>query len=366
MFVPRDLPSTITYDQELIMLLGRAERAIGELKGKGSALKNPHILLQSYLKHEAVMSSKIEGTLASIEDLNKYEALRIGKGYANRLGTQEVLNHVYALEWAIQMIREHDHDIDLDIIQGAHKLLMQRDVRGSEKNPGKFRDQQNMIIKESRNRKEIIYTPPSPEIMPKLLRNFEKFCTTTHEDIPILIQCAMIHYQFEAIHPFGDGNGRIGRLLILLMLCKSGLLPDPLLYLSAYFDTHLKKYYSGLMEVSRKSAWDEWVKFFLHALASQSMDVIDSIKKLEGLREKYRQVLDNINASGNAITLMESLFANPYISVPLARTRLKVSYPAASGTIRTLINTGILIPTDIPHKSKIFVAVEIGDTLNGK
>lgn len=178
-----------------------------------------------------------------------------------------------------------------------------------------------------------------------------------------MIQCAMAHYQFEAIHPFGDGNGRIGRLLILLILSKRGLLPEPLLYLSAFFDLHLTEYHRGLLEVSRKSDWNTWIKFFLQALAAQSDEALVNIEKLVRLHKKYRQVLHNKNASGNAITLMEHLFENPYISIPVAKKYLDVSYPAAKGTVMTLVSVGILTPTDIPHRSKIFVAAEIETSL---
>ena len=357
-FVPANLPPVIGYNREMVLLLAEAERTMGELKGKGASLENPHILLRAYLKREAVVSSKIEGTLASLEDLNRYEILGIGKAYAEELSLQEVVNHVAALEWALKEIEGADREIDLDIIQHSHKILM-RGVRGQERNPGEFRDRQNYIVRSGVRVSRIIYTPPPPEVLPELLRNFERFCMSVHRDIPVLIQCALIHYQFEAIHPFGDGNGRIGRLLILLMLSKRGLLPKPLIYLSAFFDKNLAEYYHGLLNVSRKSRWSAWVKFFLRAFVAQSVDAIKTIEKLEGLRVKYRSTLHDLNASGNAITLMEVLFENPYVSVPLVRKRLNITYPTAKGAVTTLVNAGILVQTDIPHKSKIFVAPEI-------
>lgn len=356
-FVPADLPPIFDYDQELVLLLAGAERAVGELKGMGSSLKNPHILLRAYLKREAVVSSKIEGTLASIEDLNKYEVLGIGKVFAERLRLQEVVNHVAALEWVLEKIRSDGHEIDQDLILGAHRILMDG-IRGQEKNPGKLRDRQNAIAQTRGRRSKVIYTPP-PEIVPKLLQRLEKFCKAARDDIPVLVQCAMVHYQFEAIHPFGDGNGRIGRLLVLLMLRRSGLLPEPLLCLSAFFDAHQKEYYSGLLEVSRKSEWGAWVKFFLRAVAVQATDAIYNIKRLEDLHAKYRRILHGRKASGNAVELTEILFENPYVSIPLAKKYLGVSYPAAKGTVYTLVGAGILAPTDIPHRSKIFAAAEI-------
>ena len=359
-FVPADLPPSFEYDLDMIKLLTRAERTMGELKGRGYSLKNPHILLRIYLKREAVVSSRIEGTLASIDDLNKYEVLGIGKAFAERLRLHEVVNHVDALDWALDKIKNDKFRIDLDLIRKAHKILL-GGVR--EQSPGEFRDQQNMIVKTGVRKSKIVYTPPPPNMIPNLLDQFEKFCIETHDDIPVLIQCAMIHYQFEAIHPFGDGNGRLGRLLVLLMLCKRGLLPEPLLYLSAFFDEHRDEYYNGLLEVSRKSAWVPWIKFFLQAFAIQSAEALDNIEKLVDLQEKYRRTLLDRNASGNAIALLEALFKNPYISIPVAQKILKVSYPAAKRTVHILVDEGILMPTDIPHRSKIFVALEIEVTL---
>ena len=365
-FVPRDLPPRITYDREMIMLLANAERKVGELKGKGDELKNPHILLRSYLKREAVVSSRIEGTLASIEDLNRYEAMgSVGSQGTDKLRLLEVVNHVHALEWALEKIKDENHDVDLTIILETHKILMRR-VRGQEKNPGKFRNEQNAIIKTEGTRTKVTFTPPPHEKVPKLLENLERFLQAEHGDISVLIQCAMIHYQFEVIHPFGDGNGRIGRLLILLILCKKNILPEPLLYLSSFFDLHLKEYYDGLLEVSRKSRWNRWIKFFLRAFVVQSEETIGNIQKLASLQEQYRNILNSQNASGKTIRLMEHLFENPYITVPRASKLLNSTYPTANNSIKILVKAGILKQTNLIHRSKIFVAEEIEDALKAE
>ena len=324
------------------MLLANAERKVGELKGKGDELKNPHILLKSYLKREAVISSRIEGTLASIEDLNRYEAMgSVGSQGTDRLRLLEVVNHVHALEWALKKIKDEDHDVDLTIIRETHKILM-KGVRGQEQNPGQFRDKQNVIVETEGTRTKVIFTPPPHERVPKLLESLERFLQAEHGVISVLIQCAMIHYQFEAIHPFGDGNGRIGRLLILLILCKKNILPEPLLYLSSFFDLYLKEYYDGLLEVSRKSRWNRWIKFFLRAFVVQSEETISNIQKLVNLQEQYRNILNSQNASGKTIWLMEHLFENPYITVPRASKLLNSSYPTANSSIKILVKTGIL------------------------
>lgn len=362
-FVPNNLPPKISYDHELIELLVQAERKVGELKGMGNELENPHVLIRAHVKREAVLSSKIEGTLASLEDLNKYEAVgNIRQDVMDRLRLYEVVNYVNALEDTLKKIEKPDQPIDLAIIKSAHKTLM-TGVRGEDKKPGEFRTTQNWIAKTLGTTKKIIYAPPSPERIPDLLKNFEGFLQT-NQQISILIQCAVVHYQFEAIHPFLDGNGRIGRLLLSLILYKKGLMPKPLLYLSAYFDKHQQEYYNGLQNISQKSKWTEWIKFFLRAFAEQAEQTIKSIQRLVSLERKYKETLRQRNASGNAVLLSEHLFSNPYITIPQAREFLKVTYPSAKNAVMTLVDLGILEQTNIIHRSKVFVAKEIKDILN--
>lgn len=362
-FIPVNLPPRVTYDREMIMLLSKAERTVGELKGKGGELENLHILLRAYLKRDAVLSSKIEGTLASLEDLNRHEAVgNILKESQDNLRLFEVINYVDALEWALKKVRDENRDVDLHIIQEAHRILM-TDVRGQEKNPGKLRNQQNWIVKGQGRWSRVVYMPPPPSKVPNLLRNLEEFLQKDHSNIPVLLQCAMVHYQFEAIHPFLDGNGRVGRLLLPLILSRRGLLPEPLLYLSAFFDVHLKEYYNGLLEVSRKSRWSSWIKFFLHAFAVQAEETINGIQKMVDLQKRYRNMLNDRNASGKTGMLMEKLFENPYVTISGAKKFLGVSYPTTRSVIITLVDAGILKKVDIIHKSKLFVAWEIEDAL---
>ena len=363
-FVPNVLPPSIFYDNELVMLLAKAERKVGELKGKGSELSNPHILIRAYLKREAVLSSKIEGTLASLEDLNKHEAVgNIGKDEASHLRLREVLNYVSALENALKKIKDGKQHVSLDLMKESHKELL-KGVRGQDKSPGEFRITQNWIVKTKGTIKEISYTPPSPQKIPELLDNLQAYFQTNHNTTSALIQCAIIHYQFEAIHPFADGNGRIGRLLLPLILYEKGLLPEPLLYLSAYFDKHQEEYYNGLLAVSQKSKWREWIKFFLKAFSEQADETIKNIQKLQDLQKKYKDTLRQQNTSSNVVLLMEHLFDNPYISIPKARDFLNVTYPAAKNAIMTLVSEGILTQTNIVYTSKIFLAEEIEENLN--
>lgn len=363
-FIPRDLPPAVHYDHELIALLVKAERKVGELKGKGSELANPHILIRAYLKKEAVLSSKIEGTLASLKDLNRQEAVgNVSKKDADNLRLKEVINYVNALEESLKTMRETGQGINMDILRTAHNILMDG-VRGHDKEPGKFRDRQNWIIQTQGTRREIVYTPPPPEKILALLENLVEFIQTDDESLSVLIRCAVLHYQFEAIHPFIDGNGRIGRLLIPLILYEKGLMPEPLLYLSAYFDKHREQYYGGLLAVSQKSRWLEWIKFFLMAFIEQADEAIENIQRLMALMRKYKDAIRKRDSSSNVVFLMDSLFLNPYITIPNAARFLGVTYPSAKSAVMTLVGAGILQHTDIRYKSKVFVAKEIEDTLN--
>ena len=283
----------------------------------------------------------------------------IGRRNADSLRLPEVINYVSALELALERVSEGGRDIDLGIIQETHKILM-TGVRGQEKSPGEFRDRQNWIISGRR----VIFAPPPPEEIPALLRSLEGFILERHDDIPALVQCAMIHYQFEAIHPFRDGNGRIGRLLLPLILHRKGLLPEPLLYLSAFFERRSDEYYGGLLDVSRKSRWGRWIKFFLRAFAVQAEETIGGIQRLVELQRQYSRVLHERNASGNAVLLMGRLFENPYVIVPDAKKFLDTSYQTANSAVTALVKAGILDRTDIVSRSRVFLAKGIEEALS--
>ncbi len=361
-FIPKSLPPEISYDNELIMLLAKSERKIGELKGIESGLPNPHILIKTYMKREAVLSSKIEGTLASLEDLNWHEAVgNIKKNETDVLRLQEVVNYVRALENCLEKIRKTNHSVNLDLVREAHEKLF-ANVQGADKGPGEFRKIQNYIIKTRGRTWEIVYTPP--EKVQELLDDLEAFIQAKHEMPSILIQCAIIHYQFEAIHPFLDGNGRIGRLLLPLILHERGVLPEPLLYISEYFDKHRDEYYKGLLAISQKSSWKKWIKFFLRAFIEQSDETIKNIQKLQSLQKRYKKLLKEQNASNNAIFLMEQLFGNPYITIPRATKYLSITYPAAKNAVMALVRAGILTRINMINASKVFLAVEIKESIN--
>ena len=358
-FVPENLPPSLDYDKEVIALLSKAESKVGELRGKVDEIPNPHILLRTYLKREAVLSSRIEGTLASLEDLNRDEAIGgTSRADADNVRLGEVRNYVVALRDALGKLESGGRKIDPDLIREAHRILLSG-VRGGTKSPGDFRDGQNWIGKGTK----IVYTPPDAKFVPGLLDNLCNFIRTDTSIASVLVKCAVAHYQFEAIHPFRDGNGRIGRLLLPLTLYEKGTLPQPLLYLSAYFEEHIREYYDGLLSVSQTGSWNEWIAFFLRAFEEQADETIKSIRRLVSIRNKYADTLQKRNARGRAIHLMEHLFANPYMTIPAARNILDASYPGAKSAVEALVQAGILKRTDISHRSKVFLAEEIEASL---
>ena len=252
--------------------------------------------------------------------------------------------------------------ISLDMIKDAHKILM-TNVRGQEGTPGKFRDVQNWIGAEGSLIEDAVYVPPSPENLKKILLEFEEFFDAVPIGIPVLIQCAIIHYQFESIHPFADGNGRIGRLLIPLILAERKLLIKPLLYLSAYFERNRTKYYFHLLNVSQNSGWEEWIRFFLKGVIIQTTDAIENIRKLMELRLEYDNRLREEKASGNAIQLTSYLFANPITTIPGVKEYLGVGYPTAKLAVDNLQEMGIIEEYGDRKRDKIFKASAILEIL---
>lgn len=258
-FVPKPLPPPITYDEQTVQLLSDADRALGRLAGIGQLLPNPHLLIAPYMRREAVLSSRIEGAQASLSDLLYFEAG--DKDPPKSADVQEVLNYVRAMQFGLSRLEQLP--LSLRLLKEIHEILMEG-VRGENRNPGEFRESQNWIGPPGCNLNEASFVPPPRTEMLKALDSWEKFL---HEDksVPPLIQCALMHYQFEAIHPFLDGNGRVGRLLITFFLCERGHLPQPLLYLSAFFERYRDEYYRRLLDVSTSGNWIEWIRYFLLA-----------------------------------------------------------------------------------------------------
>ena len=363
-YLPNPLPPAITYDKELINLLSEADRILGNLSGIGTLLPNPDLLITPYVKREAVLSSKIEGTQASLSDLFYFEAA--GKEEREKevktTDILEVVNYVKAMNYGIKRLKELP--LCLRLIRETHKELMHK-VRGKHLTPGEFRRSQNWIGPAGCTLDNASFVPPPVHEMHEALDKFEKFLHDK-EGFPGLVQCAFIHYQFEAIHPFLDGNGRVGRLLITLFLCEREYLIYPLLYLSAFFEKNRREYYERLLAVSQKGDWENWIKFFLRAVAHQSKDAIDNSKLILSLLDKYRKMLREKRSSSYALDLLEEIFLNPFVTISYAAKRLKTTYPTAKAAVDKLRECGILVEASDKRWGKAYKAQELLKLLEKK
>ena len=360
-FVPADLGPTINWTNELIGVLSAADRALGRLAGVGTGNLggvNPHLLIKPFIRREAVLSSQIEGTQATLSDLILFEQTDVHVE-SNTSDVHEVSNYVRALEFGLQRLKTRP--MSLTLFKDMHQMLMSG-VRGGDKTPGAFRDVQ-VVIGPTKRIEEARYVPPPPIFVDSLMSEFEKYIQSP-SDIPPLVRLALVHYQFEAIHPFQDGNGRIGRLLITLMLCSEGLLPLPMLYLSAYFEKNRDDYYRHLLLISQRGAWSEWIIFFLRGVASESVDAIERASRLMALREKYHSTTQTARSSALTLKLIDFLFSNPGITLRHATDLLKVTPVAAQRHIERLVKFGILREATQKKRNRVYLADGILRTLN--
>ena len=334
-FVPNPLPRELPLSSPLISALDKASLAVGTLAGVGETLQNPHLLITPFLRREAVLSSRIEGTQASISDVFIFEA---GGERADAPDTREVVNYVHALNLGLERLNELP--ICVRLTNEVHARLM-HGVRGENKTPGQLREHQNRIGTRGTNIEDARFIPPPPELVSDLMADWERFVNEDLE-MPALIQCALMHYQFEAIHPYLDGNGRIGRLLITLFLCAREVLPTPLLYLSAYFDKRRDDYINHLFRVSATGEWEPWITFFLRGVEQQARDALIRSRRVRELHQRYVQLLQSKRESANALRLLDILFANPYVTAPRASELLGVTHAGAQGILNRLVRAGVL------------------------
>ena len=268
---------------------------------------------------------------------------------------REVENYVKAMEYGLKRLKTLP--LSLRLIREIHEKLM-RGVRGEIMTPGEFRTSQNWIGKAGATLMDATFVPPPPNEMKDALGDLEKYM---HADspLPALVQLALVHYQFETIHPFLDGNGRVGRLLVTLLLCAQGLLQQPLLYLSSFFERYRNEYYDRLLAVSQKGEWEEWIIFFLRGIAVQSKDAIERSDNLLKLWRSYRKKMQSVRASALPLQLVDELFSSPAITVSLAEKMLDVTPRAAQLNIEKLITAGILKEATGKQRNRIYVASEI-------
>lgn len=354
-FLPNKLPPRIQGSDINLRLLSDADRTLGRLAGLGYTVPNPRFLVIPYTRLEAVASSRIEGTQASLSELFYFEAASSQK--MPTVDLVEVKNYLDALFYGLDRIKSLP--LSLRLVRELHQHLM-TGVRGGtpDMTPGEFRRSQNWIGPAGCNLNEARYVPPTHESLMALLGNWELFL---HEeaDLPVLIQCAIMHYQFEAIHPFLDGNGRIGRLLISLFLIEKEVLPQPLLYLSQYFERHRAEYYDRLFAISERGDWAGWFRFFLQAVAAQSQHATESARRIIDTREKYRLQLQSDNKTRGYTGLIDFIFVAPYFSLSQAQEALNSSYNTAKKAVGILENMGLVEEITGQTRNRIYVAREL-------
>ena len=332
-YFPRRLPRRLAISDQHLMLVADAEAALGRLVGIGRLLPEPQLLVRSYLSREAVASTRIEGTQASLDGFFDAEA----DDRPLSADFEEVRNYMRAMELAIERLPELP--LSVRLIKEVHSVLL-AGVRGQKRQPGELRKSQNWIGAPGDTPDTALFVPPPPEEVADLLSDLEKFI---HEPprLPPVVQAAMVHYQFETIHPFLDGNGRLGRLLIILFLVHSGRLPMPLLYLSPYFEVRRYEYYALLQGVRTKGDFGSWLEFFLRAVFDQSEDATVRAERLTDLRERYRQAVQ-ASTRGIANALVDVAFRHPVLNTRLVQSRLEVSLPSALRALRQLEQLGML------------------------
>jgi len=350
-FHPNVLPPAIQWSSPLVRALSDADRLLGKLAGEGRRLPNPHLLIRPFVQREAVYSSRIEGTQSTLGELLAVEA---GAAVARSPDDlREVGNYVVALEYGLERLKSLP--LSLRLVCEIHAKLMDG-VRGNSATPGEFRRSQNWIGSPGCTLAQASYVPPPHEDMMDDLAAWEKFL---HEDsLPPLVQAALMHYQFEAIHPFLDGNGRVGRLFITLLLCARGVLPLPLLYLSAFFEATRRDYYERLRDITERSAWEEWLQYFCNGVARQAEDAVSRAERINALLEKWRTEAAS-DSSTTPAKLIDLIGSNPYLTPRSVEEKLGVAYNTAADGIRRLERRGILKKMGDSKRDRVFCAQEI-------
>jgi Fic family protein len=357
-FVPEPLPVRgLALSPEVLLALSSADAQLGKLDGVATNLPDPELLIGPFLRREAVTSSRIEGTQTSFSDLVMLEA-------AEELGdsgdAREVSDYADALRYGVR--RMDEIGIGRQLMFEVHQLLMAHTDRIRTK-PGMLRTRQVFIGPRNEPIRNARFVPPPTLAVPDAVENLFEYYRNP-DKLPLLVRLGILHYQFETIHPFLDGNGRMGRLLIVLMLCHQRRLTAPMLYLSAYFERHRTRYYDLLLGVSQRGEWEPWIIFFLEAIAEQANDAIVRTLELSQMRKTYRERLSGARRSASALQLIDELFRFPVLTTRIARRVLKVSDTAALDNIQKLIDAGILAYSHSRGRRQVFVAAEIIDVID--
>lgn len=350
-FIPNPLPPDPPVKiGRFHLLLDRANQALGRLDGLSTLLPDTELLLYLYVRKEAVLSSQIEGTQSSLSDLLLFENESVPGVPMDDV--REVSNYVAAMQHGLERLRG-GFPLSLRLIREIHQILL-RGGRGADKTPGEFRRSQNWIG--GTRPGNASYVPPPPDRLLECLDSFEKFLHQENQDLPLLVQLGLLHAQFETIHPFLDGNGRVGRLLITLLLCARGALREPLLYLSLYFKVHRQHYYDLLQRVRTEGAWEDWLEFFLEGTESTAKQASETAVELIRLFEADRKRIQQIGRSAlSTLRVHEYLQKKPLITVALAARTLGLSVPTVSSALARLEELGVVKESTGRERDRIFV-----------
>jgi len=351
-FIPEPLPPTppIRMDDEMLDLLSKADRALGRLDGSIETIPNPDLFVFMYVRKEAVLSSQIEGTQASLEDLLVYEAK--ARETQAPVDIEEVSNYVEAMRYGLK--RLETLPVSLKLIREIHEKLL-TGVRGGNRAPGEFRTSQNWVGPAGCNLETATHVPPPPHDMMKAMGDLEGFIHSK-APMPILIKVALIHAQFETVHPFLDGNGRVGRLLITFLLCEEGILKQPLLYLSIFFKKNRQEYYDRLQATRNAGDWENWVKFFLRGVYEVSQEATSTARRILHLREEHRSIIlqqARLN-SAKTLLLLEGLYRKPFMSMPEMSSLMDISFQTANRIAGDLLKIGILKEVTGLRRNRVF------------
>jgi Fic family protein len=352
-FAPAPLPPEppIDFDDEMLDLLSRADLALGRLDGSTEALPNPDLFVMMYVRKEAVLSSQIEGTQASLADVLESEAKVFEPDISSDVS--EVINYVAAMKYGLE--RLNSLPISLRMLCEIHAELMEG-TRGQERHPGEFRRSQNWIGPAGSSLASARFIPPAPEDMRRALAEWELFLHSPRP-IPILIKVGLAHAQLETIHPFLDGNGRVGRLLITFLLCESAVLRRPLLYLSHYFKLNRLEYYDRLQAVRDKGDWEGWLKFYLRGVMIVANEATEVAKRIVNLREDQRALIQSRfgRLTADGLALHDALFQRPYMNVSTAQQIIGKGFPAANRLIAQMEEVGILKEVSGRSRKRVYL-----------
>lgn len=354
---PASLPPEFEYTDDLLSVYGDAQYALGRLATLHRDLDNPNLLIAPFIHREAAMSSQVEGTNVTISDIYQHEVdATAERSAADEPDVREAYNYVDAVTHGFARLDDGD-PIDVELLCTLHEMLL-GGVRGEENRPGQLRDVPVYLGARGHDPEDATFIPASPDLVELLLDQLVSY--VRRGEYPPLLDVALTHYQFEAIHPFRDGNGRLGRLLIMLQLYDAGLLPGPYLYLSAYFKRFGEQYREKLLAVSQEGAWEAWLTFVLNAIAEQAIDGYDCGVRLTDLREDYRE---RFPSSPTARALVDYVFEQPYVTGPRAVAAIDRSKPAVYDAIEALEAEGIVVETTGKQRNKVYEAPDVLEVL---